>query len=85
MRTARRRQGGAGESESVPGLQTQVAVVNRTIINRGNQTTPRRFALEVVTRDVASQLQISSKSSKDRGRVAQGEVHIQDEGPREDG
>jgi hypothetical protein len=39
-------------------------VVDRRVVNRGKGKTPGRFATEVITRDVAPQLQIHYKSSK---------------------
>jgi hypothetical protein len=39
-------------------------VVDRRVTNRGKNKTPGRFATEVITRDVAPQLQIHYKSSK---------------------
>ena len=39
-------------------------VVNRRLTNKGKHKTPGRFATEVITRDVAPQLQIHYKSSK---------------------
>lgn len=42
-------------------------VVDRRVVNRGKFKTPGRFATEVITRDVAPQLQIHYKSSKVKG------------------
>jgi hypothetical protein len=39
-------------------------VVNRTVVNGGKYKTPGRFATEIVSADVASQLQVHYKSSK---------------------
>lgn len=47
-------------------------VVNRKIINRGPNKTPGRFATEVITRDVAPQLQIHYKSSKAKAYLKEG-------------
>ena len=47
-------------------------VVNRKIINRGKYKTPGRFATEVITRDVAPQLQIHYKSSKAKAYLKEG-------------
>jgi hypothetical protein len=47
-------------------------VVNRTVINRGKRKTPGRFATEVITRDVAPQLQIHYKSSKAKAYLKEG-------------
>ena len=47
-------------------------VVNRTIVNRGKYKTPGRFATEVITRDVAPQLQIHYKSSKAKAYLKEG-------------
>jgi hypothetical protein len=47
-------------------------VVNRTVINRGKNITPGRFATEVITRDVAPQLQIHYKSSKAKAYLKEG-------------
>jgi hypothetical protein len=47
-------------------------VVNRKIINRGKNKTPGRFATEVITRDVAPQLQIHYKSSKVKAYLKEG-------------
>jgi hypothetical protein len=47
-------------------------VVNRNIINRGLNKTPRRFATELITRDVAPQLQIHYKSSKAKAYLKEG-------------
>jgi hypothetical protein len=47
-------------------------VVNRKIVNRGKHKTPGRFATEVITRDVAPQLQIHYKSSKVKAYLKEG-------------
>jgi hypothetical protein len=47
-------------------------VVDRTVVNRGKRKTPGRFATEVVTRDVAPQLQIHYKSSKAKAYLKEG-------------
>ncbi|MGH9263843.1 MAG: hypothetical protein ACRD1D_04055 [Acidimicrobiales bacterium] len=47
-------------------------VVDRTVINRGKHKTPGRFATEVITRDVAPQLQIHYKSSKVKAYLKEG-------------
>lgn len=47
-------------------------VVDRRIINRGKNKTPGRFATEVITRDVAPQLQIHYKSSKAKAYLKEG-------------
>lgn len=47
-------------------------VVNRRIANRGKNKTPGRFATEVVSRDVAPQLQIHYKSSKAKAYLKEG-------------
>jgi len=47
-------------------------VVNRNIVNRGRRKTPGRFATEVITRDVAPQLQIHYKSSKAKAYLKEG-------------
>jgi hypothetical protein len=47
-------------------------VVNRTIVNRGKRKTPGRFATEIITRDVAPQLQIHYKSSKAKAYLKEG-------------
>jgi hypothetical protein len=47
-------------------------VVNRTVLNRGKHKTPGRFATEVITRDVAPQLQIHYKSSKAKAYLKEG-------------
>ena len=47
-------------------------VVNRTVVNRGKNKTPGRFATEVITRDVAPQLQIHYKSSKAKAYLKEG-------------
>lgn len=47
-------------------------VVNRRVINRGRHKTPGRFATEVITRDVAPQLQIRYKSSKAKAYLKEG-------------
>ncbi|MBV9659877.1 MAG: hypothetical protein JO337_01830 [Acidimicrobiales bacterium] len=55
------------------GRPEQVAlVVDRRIINRGPRTTPGRFATEIITRDVAPQLQIHYKSSKAKAYLKEG-------------
>ena len=46
--------------------------MNRTIVNRGKCKTPGRFATEVITRDVAPQLQIHYKSSKAKAYLKEG-------------
>jgi hypothetical protein len=47
-------------------------VVNRKVVNRGRRKTPGRFATEVITRDVAPQLQIRYKSSKAKAYLKEG-------------
>lgn len=47
-------------------------VVNRKVVNRGRRKTPGRFATEVITRDVAPQLQIHYKSSKAKAYLKEG-------------
>lgn len=47
-------------------------VVNRKVVNRGKYKTPGRFATEVITRDVAPQLQIHYKSSKAKAYLKEG-------------
>jgi hypothetical protein len=47
-------------------------VVNRKVINRGKNKTPGRFATEVITRDVAPQLQIHYKSAKAKAYLKEG-------------
>jgi hypothetical protein len=47
-------------------------VVDRTVVNRGIHKTPGRFATEVITRDVAPQLQIRYKSSKAKAYLKEG-------------
>lgn len=47
-------------------------VVDRKVINRGRNKTPGRFATEVITRDVAPQLQIHYKSSKAKAYLKEG-------------
>ena len=47
-------------------------VVDRTVVNRGRFKTPGRFATEVITRDVAPQLQIHYKSSKAKAYLKEG-------------
>jgi hypothetical protein len=47
-------------------------VVNRRIGSRGRNKTPGRFATEVITRDVAPQLQIHYKSSKAKAYLKEG-------------
>jgi hypothetical protein len=47
-------------------------VVDRRMINRGRRKTPGRFATEVITRDVAPQLQIHYKSSKAKAYLKEG-------------
>jgi hypothetical protein len=47
-------------------------VVDRTVVNRGIHKTPGRFATEVITRDVAPQLQIHYKSSKAKAYLKEG-------------
>jgi len=47
-------------------------VVDRKVINRGRSKTPGRFATQVITRDVAPQLQIHYKSSKAKAYLKEG-------------
>ncbi len=47
-------------------------VVDRRVVNRGRYKTPGRFATEVITRDVAPQLQIRYKSSKAKAYLKEG-------------
>jgi hypothetical protein len=47
-------------------------VVDRKVINRGRYKTPGRFATEVITRDIAPQLQIHYKSSKAKAYLKEG-------------
>lgn len=47
-------------------------VVDRTVVNRGRHKTPGRFATEVITREVAPQLQIHYKSSKAKAYLKEG-------------
>jgi hypothetical protein len=47
-------------------------VVNRAVTSRRKRPTPGRFATEVITRDVAPQLQIHYKSSKAKAYLKQG-------------
>jgi hypothetical protein len=47
-------------------------VVNRTVTNHPRRPTPGRFATEIITRDVAPQLQIHYKSSKAKAYLKQG-------------
>ena len=47
-------------------------VVDRTVVNRGRYKTPGRFATEVITRDVAPQLQVHYKSSKAKAYLKEG-------------
>src|SRR5205823_5813951 len=47
-------------------------VVNRRVINRGTNKTPGRFATEIISRDVAPQLQIHYKSSKAKAYLKEG-------------
>ena len=47
-------------------------VVDRRVVNRGKNKTPGRFATEVITRDVAPQLQIHYKSSKAKAYLKEG-------------
>jgi hypothetical protein len=47
-------------------------VVDRKVINRGRFKTPGRFATEVITRDIAPQLQIHYKSSKAKAYLKEG-------------
>jgi hypothetical protein len=55
------------------GRPEQVSLVmDRTVVNRGWRKTPGRFATEVITRDVAPQLQIHYKSSKAKAYLKEG-------------
>ena len=47
-------------------------VVDRTVVNRGRNRTPGRFATEIITRDVAPHLQIHYKSSKAKAYLKEG-------------
>ncbi len=47
-------------------------VVDRRVVNRGKGRTPGRFATEVISRDVAPQLQIHYKSSKVKAYLKEG-------------
>ena len=47
-------------------------VVDRKVVNRGRSKTPGRFATEVITRDIAPQLQIHYKSSKAKAYLKEG-------------
>jgi hypothetical protein len=47
-------------------------IVDRAVVNRGRRKTPGRFATEVITRDVAPQLQIHYKSSKAKAYLKEG-------------
>jgi len=49
-------------------------VVDRRVLNRGKAKTPGRFATEVITRDVAPQLQIHYKSSKVKAYLKEGKA-----------
>jgi hypothetical protein len=49
-------------------------VVDRTIVNRGKHKTPGRFATEVITREVAPQLQVHHKSSKVKAYLKEGKA-----------
>jgi hypothetical protein len=49
-------------------------VVNRNIVNRGKRKTPGRFATEVITPDVAPQLQFHYKSSKAKAYLKEGKA-----------
>ncbi|MGP8209419.1 MAG: hypothetical protein ACLQVK_25730 [Acidimicrobiales bacterium] len=49
-------------------------VVNRSIVNRGPRKTPGRFATEVITTDVAPQLQVHYKSSKAKAYLKEGKA-----------
>jgi len=49
-------------------------VVDRTVVNRGKNKTPGRFATEVITRDVLPQLQIHYKSSKAKAYLKEGKA-----------
>jgi hypothetical protein len=47
-------------------------VVDRRVVNHGKRKTPGRFATEVITHDVAPQLQIHYKSSKAKAYLKEG-------------
>ena len=47
-------------------------VVNRAVTNRPKRPTPGRFATEIITRDVAPQMQIHYKSSKAKAYLKEG-------------
>ena len=47
-------------------------VVDRRVVDRGRNRMPGRFATEVITRDVAAQLQIHYKSSKAKAYLKEG-------------
>ncbi len=49
-------------------------VVDRTVVNRGKHKTPGRFATEVITADVAPQLQVHYKSSKAKAYLKEGKA-----------
>jgi hypothetical protein len=49
-------------------------VVDRKVINRGKRKTPGRFATEVITADIAPQLQIHYKSSKAKAYLKEGKA-----------
>jgi hypothetical protein len=49
-------------------------VVNRKVVNRGKYKTPGRFATEVITADVAPQLQVHYKSSKAKAYLKEGKA-----------
>jgi hypothetical protein len=49
-------------------------VVNRTVVNRGKRQTPGRFATEVITADVAPQIQVHYKSSKAKAYLKEGKA-----------
>jgi hypothetical protein len=49
-------------------------VVDRRVVNKGRSKTPGRFATEVITRDVAPQLQVHYKSSKVKGYLKEGKA-----------
>ncbi len=49
-------------------------VVNRRVVNKGKHKTPGRLSTEVVTRDVAPQLQIHYKSSKAKAYLKEGQA-----------
>ena len=53
-------------------MRRRSLVVDRKVINRGRRKTPGRFATEVITRDVAPQLQIHYKSSKVKAYLKEG-------------